>query len=307
MGKATTNNLASVWFVIFLGYIIVLILTSCVSQAEKKTLAEHYIELGNNYMELKKYDKAATAYSRAIELDSENIGGAYNYARALIETGKYEEAINLLVKLTKQDPENTLFLTALAYAYYRAGRNEEAITTYSKVVMLRYNDEVSTANLCILLEHAGRYEEVVLYYQSLIAISDAPDMYRLKLGEVYYKLNKIDEARAELDNYTAAKPDDGAGIKLLVKILEKQGMRDDALARIESYVLKVQNDAEALFMFARLQFLAGKLQEGLESLGKALKAGYNDKKSLAELLELKETASIGEDIKKLIEENQPAK
>jgi len=132
-------------------------------------------------------------------------------------------------------------------------------------------------------------------------------VYRLKLAQVLYKLEKYDEALIEAQQYTSEKPNDGVGVKILAKIFEKLKKFDDAIALLENYTLNAQSDAEALFMYARLQFLVGKLEEGKETLQKALKAGYSDTQSISELLDLKEIEAIKSELETMIQNSQSGK
>ncbi len=104
---------------------------------------QDYHNAGLAALKGKEYDKAETAFKKALELvDSSNPEsvqvGQYsreNLGLTLIQVKKYDEAISVLQTLLASKPDNETAATAheyLGYAFREAGRKDEAMAEFAK-------------------------------------------------------------------------------------------------------------------------------------------------------------------------------
>jgi tetratricopeptide (TPR) repeat protein len=104
---------------------------------------QDYHNAGLAALKGKEYDKAETAFKKALELvDSSNPEsvqvGQYsreNLGLTLIQVKKYDEAISVLQTLLASNPDNDTAATAheyLGYAFREAGRKDEAMAEFAK-------------------------------------------------------------------------------------------------------------------------------------------------------------------------------
>jgi len=108
---------------------------SCVDNFPDSSHA--YAILGLAYHSMEEHDKALEAYSKASELDPENIDALHNKAATLHRTGRHDEAIKLYYQALEVDP-------ALDKTYFNLGsimqsidRHKEAISAFDKALEIR--------------------------------------------------------------------------------------------------------------------------------------------------------------------------
>lgn len=270
---------------IFLPVLLCLVLSSCISLAERQRLASTYVDLGNVFAEKEQWDKAGDAWSRALELDPAQRVAAFNLLRALTEAGRYEQAIKQADQLLEFDPENMLVKTAKAYALHRAGRTGEALALYREVVSLRAEDLVSTSNLAVLLEGAGQAEEAIAVYSSLLERQPDHSESHYRLGVLLTGQGDYEKALVQLEAYLSVKKDSNTALYAKSQALE--GLREygKAVEVLRDLLARAPNLARARFDLARLRLtVVGEGEAGLSDLQAALAAGFNDQAALESLL-----------------------
>jgi tetratricopeptide (TPR) repeat protein len=89
------------------------------------------------------------------------------------------------------------------------GRNDEATAILEKVNRERpdyFNSHASLADICL---YRGRIDEAATLFEKALALATEPNdraVVNLKLGEVYFRQNRPDQARKSLDAAVAANP-----------------------------------------------------------------------------------------------------
>lgn len=173
-------------------------LVPALEDKDNKKNPDAYLLLGEAYAGLEKWDDAAQAYQTSIDNKLKDNRALVGLANALIKLGRAAEVPALIEKpLAKaKDPIDAAQLKNVA------GRAQYAMGNYSKAqewfLGARYDDE---ANLNYRIDLGDAYLAGQVYplaaseYEAVLA-ADSPRMDVLyKLGEIYYRQQRLTEAR----------------------------------------------------------------------------------------------------------------
>ena len=97
--------------------IILACFISRVSSAQSPQ-AEKNIRAGNEFYKQQQFDKAASAYGKAIEVDPNNGSARFNLGNTLYKQNKQDEAVKIFDEVTGNAGKNDL----KPKAYYNKGR-----------------------------------------------------------------------------------------------------------------------------------------------------------------------------------------
>ncbi|CAM1344467.1 tetratricopeptide repeat protein [Tenacibaculum amylolyticum] len=173
-------------------------LTSYIDRNPYSEVAWH--QLGKQYYETQKFEKALQAFDYAVLIDETFIGGYLEKAKTLEQLGLFEKAIeNYLVTLELDDPT--------AYAYVRIGECYErleapgtAIEYYKKAV---YEDPLldkAWLQLTNLYYEAENYHKAIYYINKALQIDETNIMYWRKYADINIKLSFYEETVKAFQN-----------------------------------------------------------------------------------------------------------
>jgi tetratricopeptide (TPR) repeat protein len=184
--------------------------------------------LGVCHSLLGNFDQALTEFQTALKLGPEEFMAQYNLGLVHVLTGNRQEALAHFLeayRLSEDVYEVTLqagrmylemgdsgqgfaYLekalrlnpTALAHrlmgdCYAALGRSEEAISAYKQAVKQNPNDAAALSALGLLYADKGENPEIAaLFCEQSVEISPAEGIYRQRLGELYLKQDRIEDA-----------------------------------------------------------------------------------------------------------------
>ena len=90
-----------------------------------------YLNIADNYFELKKYDKAETYYKAAMDNQDIYWNAYYKLAKCYVYEAKWDDALNAYETLLNRDSENISIQSSIAYIYAMSGNTEKSIEAYS--------------------------------------------------------------------------------------------------------------------------------------------------------------------------------
>lgn len=129
--------------------IILILFISRVSSAQSPE-ADKNIRAGNEFYKQQQFDKAASAYGKAIEADPGNGNAKFNLANALYKQNKQDEAVKVFTDVGG----NAEKVELKAKAYYNKGavlsrqkKLEESIEAYKSTLRLNPDDKEARENL----------------------------------------------------------------------------------------------------------------------------------------------------------------
>ncbi len=265
---------------------LLLSLGSCAHSKTRLELAETYYTLGNAYSELERWNEAGDAYIRAIELDPSLRRAGFQMARVYVQAGEYSEAEEILLELYGKETEVQEVEEYLAWLYIRSGRSQEAREIYREILADNPADCDVRYNLALLASKGQEWERC----RELLAAC-------LDYGEMDAEMNRLlGLSMLELEQEGAL----GFLERAYEQRKELPGLRRE-LARayriterygkaVEIYDELLQNASdketgELHFQKAYIYLTAIEdYERGVESLDKALKAGYRDSEALEKLM-----------------------
>jgi tetratricopeptide (TPR) repeat protein len=278
-----TGRASSGWF---LAIGCVLVFCSCATSVAPRDLALEYYNIGNAYYDLKKYDKAADYYNRALSFDRTLAASKYNLAVTWVESGQAEKALPLFMALLDADPKNVKLISALAYALSRTGESEQALRLYESVLDLAPYDTTVLYNYAILLRDSGDLEKARELFAKVVAASVDDLDALLKLSGVEVSLELYAPAIGHLESYRLKKPDSSEALRLLATAYEKTQYYQKAIDACDAELKLNPRDGAVLFMKARMLLTAvADEKAGLEALDGAFAAGFSDEKQISALAE----------------------
>jgi len=155
---------------------------------KKDRTIDDYIELGNNYYNLREYNLAIKAYNNAIKLGISTV--AYNnLANAYKEQKRYKKAEEILLASLEIDPQQPEIYIKL-YELYKIPWEKKGFTSES---ILKQGLEKNPNNYNILVNLADYYEEIsniteaINYYKKALEINPKNSILKEKLEELQTK------------------------------------------------------------------------------------------------------------------------
>lgn len=163
-----------------------------------------YRVLGDSYLKLKDYAKAADAFRRAAELDASRFASHLGAAVALFNLGRYEDAVRALEQgeaAAKAPKERYQFHQLRGSAWYKLNRFQEAAAELEKAVGIQRGDFNDVFQLGVALFQTGRLAEARQYLEQAVALK--PDsaearrfLRRVDFGEAVAAIEARQYARA---------------------------------------------------------------------------------------------------------------
>lgn len=211
-------------FLLVLVSVLFFLLSSCASNTMRvpgetriilKNLAVEYNNIGDGYMALKNYTKAAEYYEKAMRDSELYLSVYYKLARAYALGKNYGKAIESYSYLLSLDGDNSTLKSSLAYVYAMKGDYDESIRRYKILIEENPYNQAFLENYTGLLINTGHAEEAESYYY--IIKEKFPDS--SQLSEFAQKLSDL------LDNFN---PDENpADIKSGSDKTEKTASSED--------------------------------------------------------------------------------
>lgn len=165
--------------------------------------ADAYIVQGDAFTAIERYEKAISAYEKAIEVSTFfNRYASNGMGDALYSLGRYTEAIDIYDRVIQEVPD-------LAYAYNRKGNSlynlelyEEALAAYEKAISLNYSEVTIYTQKGKTLYYLNRYQEALIAYERVIQLGknyQQTDAYKGK-GEVLQSLAQEAFTKADVQD-----------------------------------------------------------------------------------------------------------
>ncbi|HHV61219.1 MAG TPA: tetratricopeptide repeat protein [Firmicutes bacterium] len=182
---------------------------------------------GMSLLEKKRYDKAAEAFERVIELEPAHTLARNNLGLVYMELGRFEDAEKQFKTVIATEPQNAAAYNNLGFMYADSGKDVDgAIRLIEKAISLEPANPVFMDSLGWAYYKKGWLDEATraLKRALLFATELAPDtlsMAHYHLATVYDARNMIQEARSELRKALEADPGNRKAREMLSKINKK--------------------------------------------------------------------------------------
>ena len=207
--------------------------------------APSHARLGDYRLSLGDLAGAETAFARASELDSSYPGGWVGLARVALQRDQSARAIEILARLAAEDPEDRTFRQLLAQARQQAGAANETVAEN-----LLADEDLPVWNDPWELEAlAYRQRPTMLEASRLIESGDAakaldvlraerargtdPAETALHMAQALVRLNRPQEALAELELTLARDPESSMALLMKANLLDDTGDVKGALKILE--------------------------------------------------------------------------
>jgi tetratricopeptide (TPR) repeat protein len=257
-----------------------------------------FVGLAGAYDALGRISEAEQAYRQAIEIQPACWNCYNSYGVFLNAHSRYNEALEAWKKVTELTPDNAWGYLNVGAAYFNMGRFVNANDYFQKGLKIAPNNADLLANAGTALFFLGRFTEVVDYTQKAIALQPQKYQYWGNLGDAYRMMpgNANETAKAYrravslAEEQRAINPNDLDVLNALA--LDYSRIRQPASAQkfLEMALKTGATNVDVLRVACLVQLEAGKKQEALQWLEKAVRAGYPREQLLAnpELASLRE-------------------
>lgn len=165
---------------------------TAVKQAPEEFMAQY--NLGLVHVLTGNRQKALTHFLEACRLSEDVYEVLLQAGRMYSEMGNPGQALDYLERALGLNP------TALAHrlmgdCHAALGRSEEAISAYKQAVKQNPNDAAALSALGLLYQDKGENQEITaLFCEKSVEISPAEGIYRHRLGELYLKQERLEDA-----------------------------------------------------------------------------------------------------------------
>jgi tetratricopeptide (TPR) repeat protein len=194
----------------------------------------HY-SLARLYRELQYYDKAATSYEKALELNwSESL--AYEIAEFYENQLQYDKAIAVYQKIIDEGESTDMAKTRLINLYLKNGENDKALELLRElrtVLPESFNVDITITRILLSQE---KYDEAIMILEDALQTNPELTVMRYLLGMAYYRKHDPQKAIEQLQVIPAESNLYEDTIFLRVKILSEADDQAGAIELLEKQI-----------------------------------------------------------------------
>jgi Tfp pilus assembly protein PilF len=156
---------------------------------------EIYGVLAQLYYSQRQYDKSIQQFEIILSLDPKNAEMMFLLGSLYLETENRGKAIDLFKRAIAVDPNYDSCLNSLGYLYAEDGiQLDEAQSLIERALALDPDNGAYLDSLGWVYYKKGQYEEALRYLKEADQFLEDP-LIREHIGDVYFKLNKREDAR----------------------------------------------------------------------------------------------------------------
>jgi tetratricopeptide (TPR) repeat protein len=231
--------------------------------AENGECEIHY-NLGNALFRLKKYDKAAKSYERALKLNPSLTAVQENLALCLVGAGEKEKALDYFKAALASDTANLRLHSILAGLFTEMGRYREAEIEINDCIRLKPDGIEAYEELGKLLVRQNRLKESIEAFDNMIRLSpeNFPGYYHK--ASACYRLGLLREA---VECYRKAVRLDGKSYRSYYNMavaLEELGERREAVEAFGKAIMLKPDFVDAYNNLGVVLSTMGRYDEALE-------------------------------------------
>jgi DNA-binding winged helix-turn-helix (wHTH) protein/TolB-like protein len=219
------------------------------------------------------YDKAQSAFDRALALQPAQIETQVYVANFLTDTGRVEKSVPILRESLKTNPHHAELHWELGYAYRFAGMLKESVAECELARRLDPNVKNNSSALNSYL-YLGEYDK---FLKSLPANSELP-FHLFYRGFAEYHQQRLDPAVADFDRAFSSNPmllQAQVGKALSEGVGHKQTKGLEILRAAESKIeARGVGDSEALYKLAEAYAVLGDRASALRMLKYSIDTGF---------------------------------
>jgi tetratricopeptide (TPR) repeat protein len=138
------------------------------SVPEEDRTAKMEFTLGASYDELKDTKKAIDAYTRAVNLDPDNLDAQRGLAQALLNDNQFDSALKQFEAIAAADPQDAQSYLRIAEIERRQGHFDQALATLKKAKTLGSDSLEISFNEALIDDSLGHYDEATLILEDLV-------------------------------------------------------------------------------------------------------------------------------------------
>jgi tetratricopeptide (TPR) repeat protein len=162
--------------------------------------------LGMSYDQLKDNKNAIDAYSKAFDMEPDNLDAERGLAQALLNDNQFVPALKHFEAISAADPQDAQTYVRIAEIQRRQGHYEQALTTLKKAKGLASDSLEIGFNEALIDDSLGRYDDAVQSLQALVKQSTHADgqysdaeknnrsIFLDRLANIYREQNKTELA-----------------------------------------------------------------------------------------------------------------
>lgn len=156
------------------------------------------IATGTAALEVSDYTAAETAFSQALELQSDSIFAYHGRALSRLRTQQYEAAIADLTQVLTLSPKDVRAFANRGSAYHALGKTREAMIDYNRAIALQPTYDIAFVNRGSLHFDLGNYEHALADFDRAITLKpdDAKTLYNRAM--VAAQLQNVAQAITDL-------------------------------------------------------------------------------------------------------------
>lgn len=191
-----------------------------------------FLMLGRLYQAQNLPQKAEEVYKKYLGIEPDSEEGVLSLARLHIESANNQAAAQLLENFLKNRPDSDPAWAFLGEAYSNLSDFKKAADAYKHAVSLNPAEAQWTHAYAQALYLDDQLEEAAKVYQQLLQDDPKSGLTLLRLGQIYRREMKYDQARTHLENANRLYPDD-LEVEFHFFLLDRdEGLLESALNRL---------------------------------------------------------------------------
>jgi tetratricopeptide (TPR) repeat protein len=169
--------------------------------------ADGWALLGRSYHAVRRYDEAADAYGKAVELAPQNLNYRTTYGLILGQAGDLEKGLAELQKVTGTPGyKDAVGWVNLGWVYRNLNRAADSIAAYQKALQLDPTQEQAALGLGWAHQYTKEYDKAIAAYEQAMKIDpkNASADAQLGIAWCYFFKRELPQAKAYADKAAAA-------------------------------------------------------------------------------------------------------
>ncbi len=194
-----------------------------------------YYSLGNMQYLTGRSEDAASSLKRSLALQPDSDETHRLLGEVLADRGDVDGGVAELQAAIRIRPRYWRSYMTLGLVYYRAGRYREALDPYRRATELQPNEPSPFANLGTMYHLLGDITQAIGNYEHAVRLGPSASAYA-NLALVYYRANRLDDARNAYEQSLAANPKSVLNHRNLGDVYTRLGETAKAKAEYEQAI-----------------------------------------------------------------------